>query len=102
MAIFQDQVYKYVRNIPEGKVVTYGDVALALNKPGWARQVGWVLHQNKDSDTPCHRVVDRNGCLAPNFAFDGADEQRRRLEIEGVNFKDQTHVDMRKSLWKIK
>ncbi len=96
---FKGQVYKIVRRIPEGKVTTYGEIATKLGQPRWARQVGWALHQNKDSNTPCHRVVDRNGRLAPNFAFDGAREQRRRLLAEGVKFSDEIHVDLAKFLW---
>lgn len=61
--------------------------------------VGWILHINASSNIPCHRVVDRNGRLAPNFAFDGAREQRRRLEVEGVTFTDEMHVDLSKHLW---
>jgi len=70
-----------------------------LGKHRWSRQVGWALHQNRDAKTPCHRVVDRNGRLAPNFAFDGAGEQRRRLEAENVGFRDKMHVDLKSYLW---
>lgn len=88
-----EKVYEKVRKIPEGKVVTYGEVARALGIRD-ARKVGWALHMNKDSNTPCHRVVNKQGRLAPNFAFDGADEQRRRLKIEEVVFVDKMHVDL--------
>lgn len=117
-----------VKRIPSGRVSTYGDITRALGmrdarKVGprkefstrlappsrseiqrgkWAidpRMVGWALHANKDDEVPCHRVVDRNGRLAPNFAFDGWREQRRRLEEEGVAFVDENHVDMRKYHW---
>lgn len=97
---FREQVYDLVTGIPAGKVTTYGEVARILGKPGWARQVGWALHQNDDKNTPCHRVVDRNGRIAPNFAFDGSDEQMRRLIAEGVKFNDKMHVDLSKSRWK--
>lgn len=96
---FKDEVFKIVRKIPKGKVSTYGEIAVRLGKPKWARQVGWALHQNKDKNTPCHRVVDRNGRLAPNFAFDGAEEQKRRLEAEGVHFRDKMHVDLTTVIW---
>ena len=113
---FKDRVYEIVKKVPKGKVTTYGEVAQVLGKVRWARQVGWALHQNKqslrsssfdklrtaglkDSNVPCHRVVDRNGRLAPNFAFNGAKEQRRRLEVEGVEFVDRAHVDLEKCLW---
>ena len=96
---FKTEVYKLVRKIPRGKVSTYGSIAEILGKRRWSRQVGWALHQNSDQKTPCHRVVDRNGRLAPNFAFDGAVEQRRRLEAENVRFRDKMHVDLKSWLW---
>lgn len=96
---FREQVFEAIRRIPRGKVATYGQIAETLKKPHWARQVGWALHQNKDVEVPCHRVVDRNGRLAPNFAFEGAEEQKRRLLSEGVIFVDGMHVDLELCLW---
>lgn len=97
---FKREVYKLVKKIPKGKVMTYGQVAQELGKPRWARQVGWALHQNDfGSGVPCHRVVDRTGRLAPNFAFEGAQEQKRRLLTENVKFLDNGHVDMKECLW---
>src|SRR3990167_3374477 len=96
---FKEQVFEKVRKIPRGKVLTYGSIAEMLGRRRWSRQVGWVLHQNTDPKTPCHRVVDRNGRLAPNFAFSGAGEQRRRLEAENVGFRDKMHVDLELYLW---
>lgn len=92
-------VYEIVRKIPKGKVMTYGQISQLINTdyniPNTIspQLVGWALHANKDLNTPCHRVVDKNGRLAPNFAFDGWREQKRRLEAEGVIFKDEMHVD---------
>ena len=96
---FKEQVFEKVRKIPRGKVSTYGSIAEILGKRRWARQAGWALHQNEDLKTPCHRVVDRNGRLAPNFAFDGAVEQRRRLEAENIKFRDKMHVALSKYLF---
>lgn len=96
---FREKVFEVVRKIPKGKVMTYGQVALLLGKPRGAREVGWMLHSNDRDDVPCHRVVDRNGRLAPNFAFDGWREQKRRLEMEGVKFVDEMHIDLEKSLF---
>lgn len=97
---FREKVFSQVKKIPKGKVSTYGQVALLLGKPRGAREVGWMLHSNDRVDVPCHRVVDRNGRLAPNFAFDGMVEQRRRLVNEGVTFIDKIHVNLKKHLWK--
>lgn len=101
-----DRVYHFVKSIPRGKVVTYGQITDNLkletrNQRLSPRLVGWVLHQNLDLMVPCHRVVDSKGRIAPNFAFGGAHEQRKRLLAEGVKFKDEMHVDLSKSLWKI-
>lgn len=96
---FFEEAYQIVKKIPPGKVATYGQIAEILGEPRAARTVGWAMHANRDRVTPCHRVVDRNGRLAPNFAFNGAGEQRRRLEAEGVRFKDKMHVDLAKCLW---
>lgn len=90
---FNQKVYDIVKKVPRGKVVTYGQIAVKLGNPRWSRQVGWALHANRSADVPCHRVVDRTGRIAPHFAFDGAAEQRRRLESEGVKFVDDMHVD---------
>lgn len=96
---FKEEVYKLVKKIPKTKVTTYGEIARMLGKPNFARQVGWALHQNRSKEVPCHRVVDRNGRLASNFAFDGASEQRRRLLVEKVKFLDKMHVDLNIALW---
>lgn len=96
---FFEQVYEKVRQIPVGKVVTYGGIARALGTRD-ARRVGQALHSNPyEGVVPCHRVVSKDGRLAPNFAFDGAVEQKRRLEEEGVSFLDEMHVDLKKNGW---
>lgn len=95
-------VYNLVKKIPQGKVTTYGLIAEKLrisNKKLNGHVVGWILHKNNNPFIPCHRVVDRNGRLAPNFAFDGAREQRIRLESEGVKLTDEMHVDLKNHLW---
>ena len=112
---FREEVFRQVKKIPEGKVATYGQIATKLGNPRLSRQVGWVLHMNTDPRVPCHRVVDRNGRLAPNFggpslwnfpaplksrfagrsgAFDGWKEQKRRLMTEGVRFVDNMHINL--------
>jgi methylated-DNA-protein-cysteine methyltransferase related protein len=97
MALFEE-IYALVRQVPLGKVVTYGEVARALGMKD-VRKVGWALHSNRDPETPCHRVVNKEGGLAAHFAFDGMEEQRRRLEAEGVVMKDEGHVELNSALW---
>ena len=92
---FFEQVYGEVRKIPEGMVMTYGQVASKLGTKD-ARRVGHALHANRDEATPCHRVVNKEGRLAPSYAFGGYHEQRNRLLGEGVKFIDELHVDMEK------
>jgi methylated-DNA-protein-cysteine methyltransferase-like protein len=79
------QVYDIVRQVPLGKVITYGDIAAILNiNP---RYVGYILHNNPyPGKVPCHRVVNSQGMVASTFAFGGGDLQRERLEAEGVKF----------------
>jgi methylated-DNA-protein-cysteine methyltransferase-like protein len=90
-----ERIYAVVKTIPEGRVMTYGQVAQKLGLRD-VRKVGFALHANKSNKVPCHRVVNREGRLAPNFAFNGAEEQRRRLEAEGVVFLDEMRVDLEK------
>jgi methylated-DNA-protein-cysteine methyltransferase-like protein len=91
---FFTRVYALVRQIPEGFVATYGDLAKALGTRD-ARRVGHALHANPDdTHTPCHRVVAHDGRLAPHYAFGGSQEQHARLAAEGVTFLDPEHVDL--------
>jgi methylated-DNA-protein-cysteine methyltransferase-like protein len=93
-----EKVYKLVQQIPKGKVTTYGEIGRKLHMS--PRVVGMALHHNPDSDlTPCHRVVNRDGRVAPHFAFGGKDIQKKLLESEGVEFKDESNVDLKKSFY---
>lgn len=97
---FFDVVYEVVRRIPRGRVTSYGQVALLCGNPRAARAVGWALHQNPyPGEIPCHRVVNRQGRLAPEFAFGGDQEQRRLLEEEQVPFLPDGRVDLSKVFW---
>jgi methylated-DNA-protein-cysteine methyltransferase-like protein len=73
-----------VRRIPRGKVATYGDVARAAGKPGYARQVAWALHAG-GGNLPWHRVLGAGGKIL--LKGEAALEQRIRLESEGVEFR---------------
>lgn len=87
----QKQVLEYLLTISKGKVVTYGQIAEALGRPGAARAVGNALHNNHDGDKyPCYKVVNSKGKLSGRFAFGGVMVQQERLEAEGievVNFR---------------
>ena len=95
MSSLNDKVYEFVRNIPRGKVATYGQIALHLGNRNFARAVGNILHNNPDPEhIPCHRVVNAQGKLARLYAFGGIDAQRCLLESEGVVFKNDQVVDL--------
>jgi len=90
-----EKIYAAVRLIPEGSVATYGQVAEAAGNPRLSRVVGYALHANPlPGVIPCHRVVRKDGGVAPAFAFGGAGRQAELLRGEGVGFLDDTHVDM--------
>ena len=101
MGNFFAEVYAAVRRIPEGKVATYGQIALLCVNPRGSRAVGYALHVNPEPGViPCHRVVNREGRLAPGFAFGGAGAQRALLEKEGVTVREDNTVDLKKYLWR--
>jgi len=80
------RVYTIVSQIPLGKVMTYKTVGKAVGNLN-PRVVGNILHHNPDASTvPCHRVIRSDGKIASNYAFGGENEQREKLEQEGVIF----------------
>lgn len=90
-----EKVYNIVRKIPKGKVTTYGVIGKKLLMS--PRVIGQALHANPyEGEVPCHRVVTRDGRVAPNFAFGGKGIQKQLLEAEGVSFIDSLHVDLQK------
>ena len=81
----EEEVYDFLRKIPKGKVVTYGQIAEYLGNKNLARVVGNILHNNPDEDTfPCYKVVDSKGNLSKNFAFGGIEKQKEKLEKDGI------------------
>lgn len=92
-------VYEIVSKIPEGKVATYGQIAAMLGSPRGARTVGWAMGC-APYGLPCHRVVNKLGCLAPDHVFGSVDNQRARLEDEGITFLANGCIDMDRHLWK--
>ena len=94
MNTFQ-KIYQQVKKIPEGKVASYGQIALMAGNPRWSRVVGYALHSNPEPGIiPCHRVVTKDGRLSKAFAFGGENVQRDLLLSEGVTFIDEYTVDM--------
>ena len=90
---FAMSVYEYLQTIPHGKVATYGQIAAALGRPKAARAVGNILHVNPEPDVyPCYKVVNAKGGLAQHFGL-GIEEQKRRLEHDGITVENYT-VDL--------
>ena len=88
-------IYDVVRKIPRGCVATYGQIATLAGNPRWSCVVGYALHVNPEPGViPCHRVVNAAGRTAPHFF-----EQCALLEDEGVEFKENGTVDMKKYKW---
>ncbi len=97
-----ETIYEVVKQIPKGKVATYGQVATLAGNPHLSQIVGYALHANPDnSNIPCHRVVNRFGEVAKAYVFGGSDIQRSILESEGVEFDKNGRVIMEKYCIKI-
>ncbi len=94
---FQEQVWSYLRDVPTGKVVTYGQVAQEVGSPDAAQAVGSIMRALPDeSAIPWHRVVDAQGQLAANKV----PEQRRRLADEGISVGEDGSVDLSEHRWR--
>lgn len=99
---FGSKVYSLVKQIPKGKVATYGQIAKLVGSPSAARAVGMCMKNNPDMTTiPCHRVVGSNGNLTGYSAKNGIRTKREMLEKENVKFK-KDNVDLVLSQWKRK
>jgi methylated-DNA-[protein]-cysteine S-methyltransferase len=93
LAPFQRQVYEFVRTIPPGHAMTYGQVAEAVGAPGGAQAVGRAMgHNPVPIVVPCHRVVAAGGRLGGFSAPGGAQTKRRMLTIESTDLPDAQPV----------
>jgi len=93
-----EKVYEITRLIPSGKVATYSLIARLVGTKD-SRRVGHALHANKDRSVPCHRVVFKDGSMAPGYAFGGPLEQKKKLLAEGVRFVGEK-VDLSRCRWR--
>lgn len=102
MNAFYEKVYQIVEQIPSGKVVSYGQIAAMAGNPLAARAAGAAMRNTPEYlDIPCHRVVNQSGGIAPGYAFGGSGKQRELLENEGVVFKENGCIDMKRCQWKV-
>jgi methylated-DNA-protein-cysteine methyltransferase-like protein len=83
---FFQKVYDVVRQVPKGRVTTYGEIAAYIGQPGAARMVGWAMNASHTAvpPVPAHRVVNRNGLLSGKMHFDPPELMAKLLEHEGV------------------
>jgi methylated-DNA-protein-cysteine methyltransferase-like protein len=97
---FFERVYAVARQIPYGRVTSYGAIAKALGTARSARMVGWAMNacHNRD-DVPAHRVVNRVGVLSGKHHFPGTNLMQQLLESEGIEVVDNQIVDFEKHFW---
>jgi methylated-DNA-protein-cysteine methyltransferase-like protein len=95
-------IYQVVRQIPKGKVATYGQVADLAQLYGKARLVGYALYRvDLDSDVPWHRVINAKGEISYSHFRHGGDElQRSLLEEEGIKFSPEGKINLKEYLWR--
>ncbi|MBZ9629967.1 MGMT family protein [Salegentibacter sp. LM13S] len=97
---FFERVYEVVRQIPKGKVSSYGAIAKSVGAAKSARMVGYAMNSAKDlEDVPAHRVVNRNGLLTGKSHFGDHGAMQQMLEEEGVPVKDLKVQDFQKHFW---
>jgi methylated-DNA-protein-cysteine methyltransferase-like protein len=97
---FFERVYEIVRQIPVGKVTSYGAIAKALGTARSARMVGWAMNASHNlEDVPAHRVVNRKGLLTGKHHFEGTNLMQQLLENEGIIIKENQILDLEKHYW---
>jgi len=100
---FFERVYAITRQIPHGRVTSYGAIAKALGTARSARMVGWAMNASHNrEDVPAHRVVNRKGILSGKHHFQGTNLMQQLLESEGVEVVDNQIVNFEKVFWEPK
>ncbi|MGI9068010.1 MAG: MGMT family protein [Pyrinomonadaceae bacterium] len=95
---YRERVYRIVRSIPRGRVMTYGQLAEILGDGYTPRTVGFVMH-GSDNKTPWHRVINAQGACSTGGIVLPHDKQQRMLEAEGISFNERGRCDLRTYLW---
>lgn len=97
---FFERVYQVTRQIPYGKITTYGAIAKYLGTPKSARMVGWALNASKNDDTiPAHRVVNQKGLLTGKNHFKGTNLMEQLLESENVKIYNNQILNFNAVFW---
>ena len=95
---YRERVYRIVRKIPSGRVMTYGQLAEILGEGYTPRTIGFVMH-GSDDKTPWHRVVNAQGACSTGRVVVPHDKQQRMLEHEGVKFNERARCELKEYLW---
>lgn len=95
---YRTRVYRIVRLIPPGRVMTYGQLAETLGDGYTPRTIGFVMH-GSDDKTPWHRVVNAQGGCSTGRVVLPHDKQQRLLEAEGISFNERGRCELQKYLW---
>lgn len=101
MSDFFKRVYEVVKQIPPGRVTSYGAIAKYLGTAGAARMVGWAMnasHSHPDF-VPAHRVVNRKGLLTGKHHFDHPNAMQELLEAEGLIIKENQILNFEERFW---
>ena len=97
---FFEKVYEVAKQIPFGRVTSYGAIAKYLGAAKSARMVGWAMNaSHNNADIPAHRVVNRNGLLTGKFHFDGTNLMQQLLENEGIVVKENQIQNFHDVFW---
>ena len=99
MEAFTQAVIEIIKRIPEGRVCTYGRIGRLAGKANGGRQVAWILHSSsRRHNLPWHRVINAQGRISLS-KLRGYEEQKARLQIEGIAFDAADRIDLGKYLW---
>src|SRR5262245_44626864 len=98
---FFELVYEVARQIPRGRVTSYGAIARCLGTTMSARMLGWSMNGagKVKPKVPAHRVVNRNGMLSGKHHFDTPDQMETLLKKEGIKVKKDIIIDFEKLFW---
>jgi len=97
---FHEKVVAIIKKVPMGKVAIYGQIAALAGNPNAARQVSWTLNSSSSKEKlPWHRIINKQGriSLEPGAGYE---EQRSRLEKEGITFSLNGSIDLKRYLWR--
>ena len=101
MSDFFNKVYQVAKQIPPGRVTSYGAIAKSLGTTGSARMVGWAMNacSSHHEFVPAHRVVNRNGLLTGKHHFDNPNAMKELLENEGIKLNGDQITNFKECFW---